>query len=370
MSLQSEIDIKSAEIQTDSYSMSIGELMNLYENKEIDIHPEFQRFYRWSLPQKSRLIESILLGIPLPPIFVYQRHNGVWDVIDGLQRLSTLFQFAGILRDENEELLPPLVLEKTSDLPSLEGKTWIGHGDEDDESYFFTLAQRLYIKRSKLDVKIILKGSDERSKYELFQRLNTGGTELSDQEVRNCILIMLNRPMYAWMRDLSKERAFIECLPLTERQLEEQYDMELLLRFIVFRRSSEEDLKNIGDLTEFLTNKMVELANENPDFNEDMSAFRYTFSLLNDTLKEDSFRKYDQSKDKFIGAFLVSAFEVIALGIGYHYQELVSSNFNGDMLIQRVKTLWDSEHFPASTGSRASTRVPRTIALGRELFSP
>ncbi|GMA64776.1 DUF262 domain-containing protein [Alicyclobacillus fastidiosus] len=106
MSLQDEIDIKSSEIQTDSYSMSIGELMNLYENKEMDIHPEFQRFYRWSLSQKSRLIESILLGIPLPPIFVYQSHNGVWDVIDGLQRLSTLFQFAGILRDEEKNLLP------------------------------------------------------------------------------------------------------------------------------------------------------------------------------------------------------------------------------------------------------------------------
>jgi len=73
------------EIRTDGYAMSIGEWISLYENKEIDIHPEFQRFFRWSINQKSNLIESILLGIPIPTIFVSQRKDGVWDVVDGLQ---------------------------------------------------------------------------------------------------------------------------------------------------------------------------------------------------------------------------------------------------------------------------------------------
>lgn len=91
MDLQQEIDARRAEIRTDEYAMSIGEWISLYENKELDIHPEFQRFFRWSIWQKSRLIESILLGIPIPTIFVSQRKDGVWDVVDGLQRLSTIF---------------------------------------------------------------------------------------------------------------------------------------------------------------------------------------------------------------------------------------------------------------------------------------
>src|SRR5437588_9016610 len=124
MGLQQEIDARRSEIRTDDYAMSIGEWISLYENKEIDIHPEFQRFYRWDSWQKSRLIESILLGIPIPPIFVFQRRDGIWDVVDGLQRLSTIFEFAGILRDENRNLLPPLELEKTEYLPALEGVTW------------------------------------------------------------------------------------------------------------------------------------------------------------------------------------------------------------------------------------------------------
>ena len=60
-------------------SMSIGEWISLYENNEIDIHPEFQRIFRWTSSQKTSLIESILLGIPIPPIFVSQRDDGVWD---------------------------------------------------------------------------------------------------------------------------------------------------------------------------------------------------------------------------------------------------------------------------------------------------
>ncbi len=66
-------------------------LNNLYTDNELDLHPEFQRFFRWKPSQKSRFIESLLIGIPIPSIFVYQREDGVWDVIDGVQRLSTIF---------------------------------------------------------------------------------------------------------------------------------------------------------------------------------------------------------------------------------------------------------------------------------------
>jgi hypothetical protein len=68
--LQSEIDQKRQEIRSDHYSTSIGEWISLYQQEEIEIHPEFQRFFRWSDYQKTKLIESILLGIPIPPIFV------------------------------------------------------------------------------------------------------------------------------------------------------------------------------------------------------------------------------------------------------------------------------------------------------------
>jgi uncharacterized protein with ParB-like and HNH nuclease domain len=155
MSLEAEIKKRKNEIHTDGYTMSIGELISLYRDGEIDIHPEFQRFFRWSLLQKTKLIESIMLGIPIPPIFVSQNEEGVWDVIDGMQRLSTIFEFVGELRDEDGRILPPSRLLATEYLPSLETKAWNGKNGKDS----FTKTQQLDFKRAKLDIRIIKKES-------------------------------------------------------------------------------------------------------------------------------------------------------------------------------------------------------------------
>jgi uncharacterized protein with ParB-like and HNH nuclease domain len=100
MNLLQQVEEKRKEIFTDSYPMSIGELVNLYKDGDLEINPAFQRFFRWSETQKVRLIESILLGIPLPSIFVAQREDGVWDLVDGLQRISTILYFMNELKNE------------------------------------------------------------------------------------------------------------------------------------------------------------------------------------------------------------------------------------------------------------------------------
>jgi hypothetical protein len=367
MSLQEEVDKVRGEIRTDGYSVSIGEWISIYEKRELDIHPEFQRFFRWSLRQKSRLIESIFLGIPIPQIFVAQRADGVWDVVDGVQRLSTIFQFVGILRDEEGQLLEPLTLEATKYLPSLEEKRW-EDADRPDES--LTPAQRLLIKRSKIDVSIILKESDESSKYELFQRLNSGGSQLSDQELRNSIIVMLNKDLYRWMKDLSQDEHFRECVALSERQEVEQYDMELVLRFIVFRAMARDELGTIGDMGEFLTDKAVELAsNKAFDAPGEAAAFRATFALLSRTLGDDSFRRYDAKRNRFVGGFSVSAYEVVALGVGYNYRRLEK---NSSKIEPTAKRIWSDPEFTTNSGSgiRASTRVPRIVPFAREIFTP
>jgi hypothetical protein len=365
MALQDEIDKARAEIRTDGYPVSIGEWISLYDRDELDIHPEFQRFFRWSPKQKSRLIESILLGIPIPPIFVAQRADGVWDVVDGLQRLSTILQFVGILRDENGTDVPPLTLEATKYLPSLGGHVW---ESESEDIASLSVAQRLIIKRSKIDASIILRESDEKAKYELFQRLNTGGSPLSDQEVRNSILVMLNRDLYEWMTGLAADTAFQECAALSERTLAEQYDMELVLRFLVFRTMSEEQLGKIGDMGEFLTDRAVELAEQNIlDRDVEERAFRATFTVLQQQLGSDSFRRFDWQKGKFVGGFSVSAFEAMSLGVGYNYEALLADPAD---ILGKAKELWRQPEFVDNSGSgvRASSRVPKIVPYARRLF--
>jgi len=367
MGLQEEIDSMRQEIRADGYSMSIGEWISLYENEEIDIHPEFQRFFRWSSRQKTSLIESILLGIPVPPIFVSQREDGVWDVVDGLQRLSTIYEFAGKLKDESKKLIPPLVLEETKYLPNLKGKKW---DDAYDTENSLNSTQRLLIKRAKIDATILLKESDEIAKYELFQRLNTGGSIATPQEVRNCILVMFNREMFQWMKDLSQNEMFRECIALSERPLEEQYDMELLLRFLVFRNIDEHAMRRLGDLGGFLTDRMVEMA-EDKHFNykQEEDAFNRTFEILYEQMGSDSFRRYSPNKDKFLGGFLVSAYEVIALGVGYNYAELSHSHID---IRDRVRQIWTNTEYTnwSGSGTTAQRRVPRLVPFGRQMFKP
>ena len=111
-------------VKTDAYQMSIGEIVSMYDNAEIVIDPEFQRLFRWDIGQKSKLIESLLLGIPIPSIFVFEKENGKWELIDGLQRISTILELMGKLRGPTGVLQVPSVLEATKYLPSLHNAVW------------------------------------------------------------------------------------------------------------------------------------------------------------------------------------------------------------------------------------------------------
>ncbi len=362
--LASQIDKVRSEIRTDGYPMSIGEWISLYETDEIDIHPEFQRFFRWSIEQKSRLIESILLGIPIPPVFVSQRKDGVWDVVDGLQRLSTIYQFLGILKDESGTLLSPLVLEGTAYLPALHGKQW---SNEEDATQSLTLEQRLLIKRAKISVSIILRESDERAKFELFQRLNTGGSSLTPQEIRNCILVMVDIEFFKWLRKIANHQSFQECIALSERPLAEQYDMELALRFLILCGLESDHLSAIGDVGAFLTDRMVEVAK---DANFDQSVaerrFKLTFDLLASEAGDHAFTRYSQDKDRFMGGFILSSYEVIAIGLGSN----IDSPPPRDRLVQLIKDMWSNPTYKDWSGSgiTASRRLRRLIPLGRDIF--
>lgn len=364
MSLNEEIETMRKEIRTDGYAMSIGEWISLYGNKEIDIHPEFQRFYRWSEIQKSNLIESILLGIPIPPIFVSQRKDGVWDVIDGLQRLSTLYQFIGVLKDENGNNVELLKLEKTKYLPSLEGKKW---NDPDDPNNSFTIEQRLLVKRAKIDVSIVLRESDQIAKYELFQRLNTGGAQLTAQEVRNCIMVMVNSDFHEWLRNVSSHQSYQECLALSDKNIVEQYDLELALRFLVFSKLDLDQYDRSKDVGEYLTDRMVEMARDTHfDRQSAETRFRETFDHLTSALGANAFRRY--SDGQFKGGFLLSPFEVIAFGLGFNHPNFPSP----DETAAKTQQLYLDQIYQQWSGSgvRANSRLPHLIPLGRQIFRP
>jgi hypothetical protein len=375
MSLQDEIDSRRREIHTDGYPMSLGELANLYREGELDIHPEFQRIFRWSIQQKSRLIESLLLGIPIPSIFVYQREDAVWDVIDGLQRLGTVFEFMGIMKDENEKPVPPSVLKGTKYLPSLEGRVWEESTDTLAPAPSLDDTQRRLIKRASLDLKIVSRESDPDTPFELFQRLNSGGSQLSDQELRNALLIMVEREFYFWLKALQEMPSFQNTVDPSERSQDEQYDLELVLRFLALWSAPPERLRQMGDLVEFLTDTAVEMAGDGDlDRTALQATFSDTFEMLDEAMGSDAFKRHDPAGDRFLGNFSVSAFEAITAGVASNLEDWLALDVEERriMLEARIKELWGHSRFRkyAKGGVRASTRIPQTVPLGRELIKP
>ncbi len=352
--------------------MSVGELLNIYRDGDLDIHPEFQRFFRWSTAQKSRFIESLLLGIPIPSLFVHQRQDGVWDVIDGLQRLSTIFEFVGVLKDSSDQLVRPTALTATEYLPSLAGVVW---DDNTDGSIPLTPDQQRLIKRASIDIKIVKRESDEDAKYDLFQRLNTGGSQLSDQEVRNCLLIMVRPDFYGWVRGLRDLASFQRTIAISDRAVDEQYDMELAIRFLALKNADAAILRNIGDMSDFLDKRSLEFARSDQfDLDTEGNTFAQTFDILDSALGDDAFRRYDGVTDRFLGGFAVSAFEAITVGVHANldaWTKLDASERNVS-LRGRAQQLWSDQEFRTNSGSgiRASGRIPKTVPRGRALFTP
>ncbi len=368
MALEEEISKARQEIYSDGYDMSVGELINLYRDKEIVIQPEFQRLFRWEASRKTRFIESLLLGIPIPPIFVYQDENGVWELIDGLQRLSTIFQFVGILANPEGEPAEPLILEGTNFLPSLAGKQW-ELGTDSPESDL-GVAQQLQIKRARIRVEILKHESDPTAKYELFQRLNTGGAALSEQEVRNCVAVMIDRSFHVWLKERAEHPSFVRTINQTDVAIERQAGTELALRFFAFRNVA---YQSGLDVHEYLDKALLRLAQDKAFDREGAKEnFETTFELIEAALGNKAFKRWNGSE--FTGKFLMSMFEVCATGVSKNLDRLtkLDSEHRSAFLEERVKALWKDNEFIRNSGAgvRGTTRLANLLPMAESFFKP
>lgn len=366
--MENEIKQSRQEIISDGYEMSIGEIINLYREEEIIINPEFQRLFRWDLTRKTRFIESLLLGIPIPPIFVFQNEDGVWELIDGLQRLSTIFEFVGELRQQDGTVAEPSILEGTSYLPSLANKKW--ESSEDGSEDGIGRAQQLQIKRARIRIEILQRESEPKAKYELFQRLNTGGAMLSEQEVRNCVAVMLDVGFHRWLVSCAESLDFRETIDQTDYALEKQSATELALRFFAFRTVP----YTPGlDVHEYLDRALIELATSGEfDREQESEVFNGTFRLLKQALGSKAFKRWNGSS--FTGQFLMSVFEVMATGVSKNLSRIqtLPNDQPKNSIVQRAKDLWCDPVFQANSGAgvRGTTRLMRLLPMAEGFLRP
>lgn len=369
MPLDQEIAEARKEIVADGYDMSVGEIMNLYRDNELIIDPAFQRLFRWTDSQKTRFIESLLLGIPIPPIFVVQDEGGTWELIDGLQRLSTILEFTGLLRQEGGAIAPSSTLGGTTFLPSLAGKKWEASEGANDG---IGKEQQLQIKRARLRLEILKKESDPKAKFELFQRLNSGGANLTPQEVRNSVAVMIDPAFNIWLIERANEPAFLATTNQTQAALDQQAGVELALRFFAFR-----NIPYVAglDVHEYLDAALESLAgNAAYPRADEQAVFSKTFGWLDAAMGPKAFKKWNVAANDFTGKFLMSAFEVIAVGVAANHAAIdaMGDAARPAFLAQRAKDLWAEPVFNANSGAgvRGTTRLANLLPMGPNFFRP
>lgn len=364
MSIDKEVRKAKQEIVKDGLDMSLGEIMRIYERGELIIRPEYQRLYRWDESRRTRFIESLILGIPIPPIFVFTDENGRWELIDGLQRLSTIFHYAGILLDEDRKPIPPFVPSGTKLLPSLDGLSWLPVDDNEDSA--LPMSIRLDVERARIRVEILKRESDQRAKYELFQRLNTGGAKLSEQEVRNCVLVMLNKEMYKKLESASQDAKFVQCTAQTDKSIAEQKPMELLIRFLAYRYKAYDQKIDVHD---WLDEVAIDIATDSSyDIDSELELFVRIFNVLDRSLGADSFKKHEHENDVFVRGFLISAYEAITHGISKKIDKV--ENESPEQLASSVKKMWRDDRFTnnARAGVRGTTRLANILPIAGDWF--
>lgn len=364
--LQAQVTSAKRQVVTDGYEMSLGEISSLYRNNELIIDPVYQRLIRWDESQKTRFIESILLGIPVPPIFVFQRDDGVWELIDGLQRVSTVLHLMGILKIDGQQAAP-LELAGTNLLPALDGMKWEGAADDE---MVFNVPLQLEIKRARMRVEILRKESDQDTKYELFQRLNTGGSRLSEQEVRNSVMVMLNPAFHHWIGQLAANDQFQSAVQLTPTQIEVSQDFEMALRFVAYRRFP---YHRGLDVNEYLDLAARTLATLDEDArHEERATFESTFQLLTTAVGVDVFRRWDGIRHS--GRSLLAAFDTITYGVSKNLAAITAlgEGVREDWLKEKVRGIWSESTFinHAGAGVRGTTRLTNLLPFGVAYFTP
>jgi len=349
-------------IKHESITFSIAELVGMYEAepKEIKLAPEFQRLFRWSRDQQSNFIESLILEIPIPALFFYENEDGVWELLDGLQRLSTIIRFFNQVeipdgskgRDGNDsdwhyenehKLEAPLQLLPGEYLSELEGMT-MGT---------LPIQLQLNLKRARLQVTILKRETDPIYKYAVFERLNRGGSLIEPQEIRNCSIRILDKDYPDFIQKLGKHEPFVEAVKLSESDMRNGYIDELVLRFFA-TKNYHSYFKH--DVQDFLTRYMEGVARNSIAFNyeQEEQLFQRFSSLIRSAMGPGEAFRAKKSDFTSQGPFSPAIYEMVTYGVVANIDKLES--LNGPDIGNRICQLIIDAKAANLTGSGSNSK--------------
>ena len=288
------------DIIVENKPFSLKQLCDLVKSGDLELAPDFQRNFIWDKTRQSRLIESLLLGLPTPSIYLSQYDDGLLTIVDGLQRITTILRFI-----DNQ-----LTLCNLEYLTECNGYTYEGLQD---------ILSPLRLRRfgqTQIMCFVIDYRSPQALKYDLFKRLNTGGQPLNNQEIRNCLS---RKPLQALLKGMIENESFITATDSSIRNTRMEAQ-ELALKFICFyKKYNEQDFTGTydGNMDSTLNAEVEALNNllaQNADaaleykdifiktLNLAYALFeRYTFRKVYENYNEDGQRRYQINKSLFLG---------------------------------------------------------------------
>lgn len=352
--LLAAIDSRIKKVHTTALDLSFNELLDMHQNQELNISPDYQRLFRWSPAARSRFIESLILEMPVPPIYVIEEDEGRYSLIDGLQRISSYLHFRGQLDAPHLEVQIGdfLELDDCDIVPELNGYKYSD----------LSAGLQIKLKRSFIRVEVVRKGSDARFKYHMFKRLNTGGALLSLQQVRNCTIRLLDPRFNDFINELAESDSFKKCTDtLTTEKLLAAFNQELVLRFFAFKNYRNRYRHDVGD---FLTEYMEAVSDPDIDISFDYEVekkmFDKVFTLLTQTLGEHSFAWKNIKRGALERRFSVYHYEAITVGLASLLENLdIVSGEDTERLKNSLLELKDDPSFDNITKGGGKNARPQ-----------
>lgn len=319
------MEFESKTVFTDKKDYTLSTIKEMFDDGDIVTDPDYQRDFIYTEKQSSKLIESMLMGIPIPTIYLCQENDGTWSVIDGQQRITSFVRFM-----KNEFALTGLT--QLTDLNGLCFK------DMDKEI-------KKELKHSSLRAICILKESQE-LKYEIFARLNQGAVKLKPQELRNCIY----RGSYNQMLVELAKNKYLPYL-FKDKNDRMQYQ-ERILRFFALRNFTDYKSSMLQTMNGYM---VLHQNDDSAKIATDKELFNKTIDIIKQVLGETAFLAINRDTGKVIEKFSGSIYDSIIIPFSFfNNHDLIAHANEIRNAINDLKQNDDEyrENTYAATGSR------------------
>ena len=347
------------EIRVDPKTFSLRQILDMIDERDLELAPDFQRLRVWTPVQKSRLIESVLLRIPLPAFYFSSDPEGGLQVVDGLQRLSTIHDFVRGGQTKKEFFA-------LNDLEYLQDQL----GGKD----FRALNSPLWTRRintTQIIANVIDPQTPYRVKFDIFKRINTGGSPLTPQEIRHCLSKPQSR---ALLRKLTLNKAFIAATAGRLTGNVRMVDREVVLRFSAFRdHPGLENYSRYESMDDFLNTATQILDEASEDTVSQIEAeFENSMNNAYIIFGRHAFRKWPTYTDA-VSPFNRALFDVWSVALVPYTQEQARL-FRDRIVAKARRVMTDDIDFIASISAGTSdirkvhTRFGKIQYLLREVF--